>query len=423
MKELLSSEAQAILNAESRGAHGDLAEADGALMYQDFATPPEPPGAFVPPAGAELIRVAPIDNQTTDTSHKLPPLKIIKPEAHVGEPIPDRPWIVPEWIPARVVTGLYGDGGIGKTLLAQQLQAAAACGGEWCGKLIDPVNSIGFFCEDDQDELLRRQHRFNDFYNLDGSSLSRIRLVSRLGEDNLLMVFDARGRGEFTAFYSQVREASLDTESRLVVIDTAADTFGGCENDRPQVRQFVSRALGHLALEIDGAVVLCAHPSRSGLSSGEGDGGSTAWSNTFRSRLFLSAPEPEGNEKPDQDARVLRRRKANYAARNAEIKLRWNNGVFVVDTPETTSFRPPVDVVFLTLLAATMREGRRVSENRMANTFAPRAFAARPDRQGYRIADFEAAMERLFAAGKIVVTEDGPPSKRVRFIVKNEGVE
>src|ERR1700727_627403 len=82
----------------------------------------------------------------------------------------------------------------------------------------------------------------------------------------------ARGGGELTPFHSPVLEAALDLEARLVIVDTAADTFGGNENDRSQVRQFVSRALGSIAQKINGAVLLCAHPSRSGLSSGEGDG-------------------------------------------------------------------------------------------------------------------------------------------------------
>ena len=108
----------------------------------------------------------------------------------------------------------------------------------------------------------------------------------------------ARGGGELTPFHSHVLEAALDLEARLVIVDTAADTFGGNENDRSQVRQFVSRALGSIAQKINGAVLLCAHPSRSGLSSGEGDGGSTGWSNAFP-----IAPLPTG-------ARPRKRRKA-----------------------------------------------------------------------------------------------------------------
>ena len=89
--------------------------------------------------------------------------------------------------------------------------------------------------------------------------------MPRLGEDNILMTFSRKGVGELTTFHRHVVEAALDLKVRLVIIDTAADTFGGNENDRGQVRQFVQRALGQIALKIDGAVVCCAHPSRAGL--------------------------------------------------------------------------------------------------------------------------------------------------------------
>jgi hypothetical protein len=43
-------------------------------------------------------------------------------------PVPERQWLVPDLIPMRKVTALYGDGGTGKTLLAMQLMAASALG-------------------------------------------------------------------------------------------------------------------------------------------------------------------------------------------------------------------------------------------------------------------------------------------------------
>jgi RecA-family ATPase len=176
--------------------------------------------------------------------------------------------------------------------------------------------------------------------------------MPRLGEDNLLMTFSG-GVGTLTRFHAQVTQAALDVEARLVIIDTAADVFAGNENDRGQVRQFISRALGSIAIKIGGAVVLCAHPSRSGMASGEGDGGSTGWSNSFRSRLFLSAPAESG-ETPDVDARILQRRKANYAARHDEIRLHWKDGVIVPDrivpSLSAASDRRPAKDVFLALL-------------------------------------------------------------------------
>src|SRR6185312_14097232 len=47
------------------------------------------------------------------------PLIVTSPAKLVGTP-PARRWIVRDCIPCGVVTGLYGDGGIGKSLLAQQ---------------------------------------------------------------------------------------------------------------------------------------------------------------------------------------------------------------------------------------------------------------------------------------------------------------
>lgn len=63
-----------------------------------------------------------------------------------------------------------------------------------------------------------------------------------------MMVFGRNGVGELTKFHQHVLTAAMDLKVKLVIIDTAADVFGGSENDRNQVRQFVSRALGSIAL-------------------------------------------------------------------------------------------------------------------------------------------------------------------------------
>jgi AAA domain len=67
-----------------------------------------------------------------------------------GDP-PEREWLVEGLIPMGTVTFISGDGGLGKTLLAQQLVMAAALGASWCGKpgAADPVGR----------DVLRRQVR------------------------------------------------------------------------------------------------------------------------------------------------------------------------------------------------------------------------------------------------------------------------
>ena len=211
----------------------------------------------------------------------------------------------------------YGDGGVGETLLALQLQASMALGRKWLGVELEKGRSLGVYCEDDRDELHRRRDDIADAMECDTADLADALLWPRVDEqDNLLMTFTG-GKGELTPFHKRLLERALDGQFRLVVFDTAADGFGGNEIDRTQVKRFIGTALGSIARAISGAVILCAHPSRAGMKSGRGDSGSTGWSNAFRSRLYVDIVRDE-NGKPDlsdQDARTLERMKANYAAR------------------------------------------------------------------------------------------------------------
>jgi RecA-family ATPase len=285
-----------------------------------------------------------------------------------------------------------------------------ANGTPFFGMETEHVRSLGIFCEDAEDELHRRQDAINQSLGLDFADLSGMRWLSRVGQDNLLMTFQD-GRGVLTDFWRQVHFAALDFGARLVVLDTAADLFGGNENDRGQVRQFVQAACTSIARDIGGAVILCAHPSRSGLATGSGDSGSTAWNAAFRSRLYFERVEAsEEDPAPDPDVRRLTRKKANYAASGTELQLRYAGGAFEVEGDasaehwiDRTSRENRAKQVFLALLDRTDAEGRPVSHKPRAGNFAPKAFAKRTDRDGFRKRDFEHAMEALFQAGEIEV--------------------
>ena len=88
-------------------------------------------------------------------------LRITDPTQFQDRPIPPRRWVVPDWIPWGYVTGLYGPGSTGKTLLAQQLMTAAAVNKPWVGLGVAPIRTLAVFCEDDDDELQRRQGDIN----------------------------------------------------------------------------------------------------------------------------------------------------------------------------------------------------------------------------------------------------------------------
>ena len=338
------------------------------------------------------------------------PLQITDPITLQGKPVPPLRWLVPQWVPWRRVTGIYGPGGEGKTLLCQQLMTAAALGKSWIGQLVTPVKSLGIFCEDDEDELHRRQADINQLYDCDFADLENMKWLARLGCDNLLLTFN--GHPTLTPFWQQVLDEARDFGAQLVVVDTVSDTFGGDENDRGQVRQYIQAALGGLGRALDGSVIATAHPSRAGmLKDGAGDSGSTGWDAGFRSRLSLRTPQPDKDEhgepldEADPYARVLQRKKANYALREDEIELFWKAGVFY---PKMSTAgivgaidRRHCEDIFLALLDATTAENQAVSSNSKAGNYAPRLFVRRPERDHYKTSDFERAMQALFSQKRI----------------------
>jgi RecA-family ATPase len=357
----------------------------------------------------------------------LLPKRIIDPRSLFGLDVPVRRWIVEGWLPYGHVTLNYGDGGTGKTLLAQQLMTSCATGHGWCGLQTEQCRSLAYFCEDDEEELHRRQFNICEAYGCSLAELGDMRWISGVGDDNLLATFDPLGRMQLTERYASIVEAAKNFGAQLVVIDTAADTFGGNENDRSQVRQFVGTALNRLAQEIDGAVLLNAHPSRSGMSvTGDMDGGSTGWSNSARSRWSLTRPKSEDGEPADTDERILTRRKANYASIGDAIKLQWRAGVLTTSQRPGVAFagayRQTVDDVFLRLLGRCEAQGLRVSNSSHSPNYAPKEFAKRPDAEGYRAREFADAMASLFSQQKISMEEYGRKGDaRQRIVVVENG--
>ncbi|MCH9050080.1 MAG: AAA family ATPase [Proteobacteria bacterium] len=333
--------------------------------------------------------------------------------AFEGKPTPERRWLVPGWIPQGQVTMLSGDGGIGKSLLAQQLMTAAALGRNWLGLSVTPCKTLALFLEDDEDELQRRQEAINLSYECAFTDLeNNMAWISMVGVGAELADFSQYDGPQPSGAYHRLVAAAIEFGAGLVVLDSLHDVFSGNEINRYQARWFI-RLLQDLAQAIDGAVVLTAHPSLSGLSSGSGTSGSTAWNNAVRSRLYLH--RPEGEVAADESERILTRKKSNYARAGESLILNWRDGVFVANPrPEGVLAGMQgrnAERVFLELLEAVTAEGRNVSESSHAGNYAPKLFAKRPSREGFNKADFVKAMEALFTAGKIKVEPYGPPSK------------
>ena len=336
-----------------------------------------------------------------------------------GLPVPPRKWHVEDLIPGDTVTILGGDGGTGKSLLALQLAVATATGTSWIGRDIDqPGKVLVLSAEDDDEELQRRVATICEAQGLLLSSLGKMLVRSTAGEETLLALLDAKTNTlKATAIYKTICASMKREKPALLVLDTLADLHAGNENDRAHARQFIG-LLRHLAIEYQCAVVLLAHPSLTGMNSGSGLSGSTAWNASVRSRLYLKRVTDEGYE-ADPDARTLETMKANYGPTGGAIALTWMDGVFVPDLPgdDREDRNAKAERVFLKLLAELTKQGRRVSPNNGSN-LASKVFSELSTAEGVSKKAFKTAMEDLLRAGRITVEEEGPLSKRRQYLAR-----
>ena len=251
--------------------------------------------------------------------------------ASVKGPIAARQWALDGWFPARTVAMLFGAGGVGKTLLMQQFANCVAQGAPFLGIDTMQMPVLSVMCEDDADEVKRRQLNINEWLGVDefGEGPEDLHLWPRVGSDNVLVTWPGGGQDEPGEFFGQlcakVAAVKGDAPSVLVILDTAADMFGGNENERRTVNTFLKTYLGSIVINYNATVILLAHPSLSGLK-GSGLSGSTAWENSVRSRSYLSRQEDS------DDIRILSRKKSNYSdiSGNSDIKLIWENGVLII---------------------------------------------------------------------------------------------
>lgn len=357
------------------------------------------------------------------------------------EPKP-RQWIVQERIPDRNVTLLSGQGGVGKTLLMQQLAVATVLARDWIGVVPEPGPVLFITAEDDEDELHFRYDRIAKYYETDFNALAAagLNLLSVAGKDAVMAIADNKGIVKPTELFHTMERSIAEIRPRWIGLDTAADIFIVNERDRSQVRQCISLLRG-IALKYQCAVILLSHPSLTGISSGTGLSGSTAWNNSVRSRLYLKTEKKKGKDEDEDEAdedadqgsaRILEFMKSNYSALAKPVRLRWKDGLLL---PENTSpTLTPIDQaalqqrardVFLALLRQYNKQDRTVSDKPTSRNFAPVEFgeklevqALHPNRQLRKklLCD---AMAFLLDNDKISLGQGPmslPPSKRYQCL-------
>jgi RecA-family ATPase len=333
-------------------------------------------------------------------------LPFIDMSAWDSEPVPRREWGVLDRIPLRQPTLFSGEGAIGKTLVALQLSVAHVIGRDWLGTLPEPGPAIYFGAEDEADEIHRRLADIAAHYGARFADLAgRLHLLSFAGKDAILGVAGRDGLVKPTALFERLHQAAITIQPKLITLDTVSDIFIGNENDRAHVRQFVALLRG-LAIDANTGLIICSHPSLTGITTGTGLSGSTGWHNSVRARMYLSPARTDEGEEPDPELRQLEFLKNNYGPRAERILVRWKNGVFIpepsVGSLEKAAAEARADNVFLDILGRFNREGRNASDTK-GPTHAPPLFSQEPEAKAANLkkAAMADAMRRLFASNRI----------------------
>ena len=332
---------------------------------------------------------------------------------------PKRQWLFSGLMPARNVVSLYGDGGLGKSLLAMQCSVAVASGSMWLGSAPQRIGPVVYFgCEDEIDETHRRLKDICTADQIDLAAIRDLHIIDMAGKDALLAVENAKKATlEKTALFLQLRATLSSVRPVLLVLDNLADIFGGNEIVKSLARQFIGILRG-LAIEFDCVVLLLAHPSQSGRNSGEGTSGNSAWNNSVRQRLYLKPQADAASNVTDDRIRRLEVMKSNYGPMGTEIELRWDKGRFALTGPAPTpngdggaaARAHKAEAVFMALIAEFSAQRRKFSPHQ-SQTYAPTLFAKEPEGKGIGKEQFAQAMGRLLKAGRIEIIDVGKGSK------------
>jgi RecA-family ATPase len=348
----------------------------------------------------------------------LEPIRWLNMTTWDSEAVPERRWAIRDRVPLNQAGLFSGEGGTGKSIIELMKNVAHVAGKDWLGSMPEPGPAFYVGAEDDADELHIRLAAIAKHYGVSFKDLTSqgLHVLCLLGQDATLCASGKSGRVEVTGLYRQLLEAAGDLKPRNISIDTLSRAFAGNEIDRVQVYGFANH-MQALAMVAGGSVTVLSHPSLSGIASGSGISGSTAWHGAFRFRQYLTGTRAEGGEQPDNDLRKLEFKKNQYGPTAEAIVLRYQRGLFLpeggMSSLDKLAAEQRADELFMTLLAQFDKQGRNVSEKPTANGYAPTTFAKENSArtQGIRKADLEAAMRRLFEAGKIKVDNYGRPSR------------
>jgi len=336
-----------------------------------------------------------------------------------GKTPPERNWIISHWL-THGPTLLAGQGGIGKTLLAQMIGTAIAMGRPYIDEVKEPANVLFWACEDDHDELWRRQIAICNHMDIPMSVLEDKLIVEpRLGLDNALML-QQFAQPTWTPLRQELRQQVNDYKASVLIVDNIGQCFGGNENDRHHVTAFLSGLVGLSDSPL--AVLMLGHPAK---AAGSEYSGSTAWETAVRMRWYMGTTlpdqKPEEGEEPDSAIRYLCKRKANYSQLDYRV-LTYTDGAYACDAPKSgPSFAQKygagarnhaADTLVQAAIEEFFRQRIRVTAGQRSPDYFVEKMRQAKISQDYTTRELNESLMRLRMAGKIVEKAVGTYANR-----------
>jgi putative DNA primase/helicase len=349
-----------------------------------------------------------------------------------GRRPPHRKWFIRDWLGCGGSLAA-GAGGSGKSTATQHQATLGAIGRPYIGESEQPYTSMLVNCEDDHDDLWRRQDRICEHEDIDISSLAgKLHIVSRYGCDNALMV-EMQGSLSTTPLFKELREQVNDLKIDVLWLDNVAHLFLGNHDDRTHVTAFVN-ALSGIVTGRPFAFMLIAHP---GKAMGSEYSGSVAWENAVRMRWYLGSQLPDArpvdadDEPAQSDVRYLAKRKANYTAKDY-VRFTMQDGLLVPDAaPDGVGAvvagidERRAEQVCIDGFHKLCAMGLKPSDSKAANDYLPKQLLAKRLNSGYGKAELVKAMNRLMTAGKFVRAQVDTYSNRtpkMGLVLKDEAL-
>lgn len=332
---------------------------------------------------------------------------------------PARHWFRSGWLGAGV-TLFPGKGGEGKSTLAQHEATCGSVGRTYFAGESNPYRSLLWNCEDEHDDVWRRQEMICEHEQLEMSSLvDRLFLVSRYGCDNALMV-ENHGALMPTRLLDELRQQVNDLGIDVLWLDNTAHLLVGNHDDRTHATQFIN-ALNSLVVGRPFGVVLLAHVSR---AQGSEFSGSAAWENAARMRWYLGPKLPDqpfdvAEETGPTDVRYLCKRKSNYSARDY-AKFMMRAGLMVPEHIDgermpglmSQAEEARADQLCVAGFKTLNGMGIRTTDGKTSPDYLPSQIVSKGLAPGYSKADLGRAMNRLMGRGTFIRGEVGKHSNR-----------